>query len=345
MINKRLKLSKVILGICFIGLLGFKDTGIFVKDTMAVDRNGIQAEFNKYEEINLISEREGNYLIEKQGKQYDIPSDSLIRTSKISQKYKLKKDTMILDKPFGKGFKSYEKNHVFQLLKHDGDYGLFECADGIQGYLNFLDLDAIVEDYYTYGTSKVNKTLKNKNMVYKLVKGQEVAIKDFRDNSYIILDENKNEFRVPNKDIELSRKIKKTISREQQSTKSLEIDKLIQSAHDKIGSKYVYADIGKKGYDCSGLTYSLYLNELGIKLNRTSIDQANNGIYVDREDLIPGDLVFFKTTSYPIGHVGLYIGDGNMIHASSSKNQVIISSINKSGYYTSRYVTGRRIIN
>lgn len=338
------KLPKVIFGLCLIGLLGFKDTGIFVKDIVAVDGNGNQAEFNKYENINLVSERDENYLIEKEGIRYDVPTDSLIRTSKTSQKYKLINDAAVSDKPSGIGFKSYKKGSLFQLLKYEDDYGLFESEDGTQGYLKLRDLDVIVEDYYTYGTSKVNEVLKNGNLKYTLTQGKEVAIKDFKENNYIILDENKNEFKISKENIELTRKIIQTTSRNEFDLANSSINKIVQSAYDKMGAKYVYGDTGKMGYDCSGLTYSLYLNELGIKLNRTSIDQADNGEYVDRGDLIPGDLVFFKTTSRPIGHVGMYIGDGNMIHASSAKSQVMISNIDDSPYYTSRYVTGRRII-
>lgn len=128
------------------------------------------------------------------------------------------------------------------------------------------------------------------------------------------------------------------------SSTSLSINKVVQSAYEKLGSRYVYDDIGRKGYDCSGLTYSIYLNELGIELNRNSIDQAKNGLQIDKKDLIPGDLVFFKTSSEGISHVGLYIGEGNMIHASSGHRKVMITNINQSSYYSSRYATARRII-
>lgn len=166
----------------------------------------------------------------------------------------------------------------------------------------------------------------------------------FKDIGMFVKDENQNESKMPSENIELTKRINQTANRSSYTNESAKIMKVVKSAYDKLGSKYVYADTGKSGYDCSGLTYSIYLSELGIKLNRSSIDQLNDGVYVDREDLIPGDLVFFKTTSRRIGHVGLYIGEGNMIHASSSQNRVMITNINEKEYYSSRYVTARRII-
>lgn len=341
---KRHKLPKVILGVCLIGLIGFKDTGMFVKDFTAVDGSGNKEEFNKYENINLLSERDENYLIEKEGSKYTVPSNSLIRTSKTTQKYRLLRSTAISDKPLELGFKVYYKGDEFQLLKYQEEYGFFQAEDGEQGYIKLTDLEPVVEDYYTYGTSKVSKVIKNGDIYYTLIKGQSLAIKDFEDNNFIIVDENENEIKVPSEDIELKRRVRQMASRSNISNRSENISKVVESAHKKLGSRYVYGDTGRRGYDCSGLTYSIYSNELGIKLNRSSIDQARNGIHVDRKDLVPGDLVFFKTSARRIGHVGLYIGEGNMIHASSSNRKVMVTNINSSNYYTSRFVTARRII-
>ena len=106
--------------------------------------------------------------------------------------------------------------------------------------------------------------------------------------------------------------------------------------------KYVYGDTGNKGYDCSGLTYSLFLNSMGIEIPRNSSAQSTIGIKVDKSGLAPGDLLFFTTSGKGISHVGIYIGEGNMIHASSSKARVSIDSIEDS-YFSKRYVTARRV--
>lgn len=215
---RKYKLAKVLIGVCLIGLLGFKDTGIFVKDIIAVDGNGNQFEFKKHEDISLVTERDENYLIEKEGIQYNVPSDSLIRTTKTSQRYKLTDDDKISEKPSGIGFKPYKKGDVFQLLKFEKDNGLFEAEDGSQGYLSLTNLEVVIEDYYTFGTSKVDKVLKEGKLRYTLEVGKEVIIKDFKDNNYILLDENKNEFKVSSENIELKRKIKQTTNRKDQDT-------------------------------------------------------------------------------------------------------------------------------
>lgn len=123
------------------------------------------------------------------------------------------------------------------------------------------------------------------------------------------------------------------------------VSRVVTSAYESLGKSYSYGGIGPDSFDCSGLTYSIYLNELDIELKRRSRDQIKDGISVSREELIPGDLVFFRTSGIKISHVGLYVGDDNMIHASSGSSKVMVTNIKTSSYYNNRYVTARRIIN
>lgn len=95
------------------------------------------------------------------------------------------------------------------------------------------------------------------------------------------------------------------------------------------------------GFDCSGLMYYVY-SQFGYTLNRVASDQARNGVHVDPSDLQPGDLLCFYSSGSYIGHVGMYIGDNQFVHASTSTTGVIISEL--SGYYTSRGYEARRII-
>ena len=76
-------------------------------------------------------------------------------------------------------------------------------------------------------------------------------------------------------------------------------------------------------------------------MNRVAADQANQGSYVSKSHLKPGDLVFFGI-GY-ISHVGIYIGNGNFIHAANPSSGVKISSLSDS-YYAARYATARRIV-
>jgi len=341
--NRKHKLPLVLLGICFIGLIGFKDTGIFVKDFISIKEDGKQGSFSEQEKVNVLKEYEDNYLVEKEGIVYQIPMDTMIRTTKKTQKYKVIRDTYILDNPMGKSIRLLNIDEIVQALNYENDFGLFSTEDGTEGYIKLDDMEEIIRDTVSYGTSKVDKVIKNDQSYYTLVKGEIVAIKDYQDKSFIIVDDKGNEFKINESSIEL-RKSREKVSRSNVSRRATSVTSVIESAYSALGKPYISGAIGPKGYDCSGLTYSLYLNQLNIKLNRSSRDQVNNGVEVKKVDLIPGDLVFFRTSGKNIGHVGLYIGDGNMIHASSGRKKIMITGLEEA-YYKQRYVTARRIIN
>lgn len=343
MYNRKHKLPATIVSICLIGLIGFKDTGIFVKEYISTKEDGTQVVFSKEENVNILREMDEAYIVEKEYSRYEIPMDAMIRTTKTTQKYIVTKSTDILDKPNGNPIMILNMNEIVQALKYEEDYGLFSTSDGVNGYINLSDVEVIVEDSISYAISRVDKVLKNEKSFYTLVKGEIVAVKDFKGDVYIVVDEYENEFKVSEKYLEL-RKVKEKTSRGNISRRASSVTKVIEAAHNTLGKPYVSGDTGKRGYDCSGLTYSIYLNVLGTKLNRSSRDQVNNGVEIKKEELIPGDLVFFRTTGKGIGHVGLYIGDNNMIHASSGRKKVMISSLDEA-YYKTRYVTARRIIN
>lgn len=109
-----------------------------------------------------------------------------------------------------------------------------------------------------------------------------------------------------------------------------------------VGCKYVYGGSTPKGFDCSGLTMYVY-KKYGINLSHSATAQSKVGTKVERANLQPGDLVFFKNyrTNTGIGHVGIYIGNNKFVHASTEKTGVITSSL--TGSYSTRYVTARRI--
>ena len=109
------------------------------------------------------------------------------------------------------------------------------------------------------------------------------------------------------------------------------------------GYSYVYGTNGPNTFDCSGFVQYVY-KHFGINLSRSSSTQANDGVYVSKSDLEPGDVLIFRDTSNSrIGHVGLYIGGGQFIHASNSRTGVIVSSLDTSAYQK-RYVCARRIL-
>lgn len=120
-------------------------------------------------------------------------------------------------------------------------------------------------------------------------------------------------------------------------------DSVVAYAKGFLGYRYVYGTNGPNTFDCSGFVQYVY-KHFGISLSRSSKTQANDGVFVSKNNLQPGDILIFKNTSKTeIGHVGIYIGNGQFIHASSSKTGVIISSLS-SASYQQRYVSARRVI-
>jgi cell wall-associated NlpC family hydrolase len=105
----------------------------------------------------------------------------------------------------------------------------------------------------------------------------------------------------------------------------------VDTALAQLGKPYVWAGTGPNGYDCSGLTQSAY-RAAGIALPHSSSGQSRVGTPVSRASLQPGDLVFFYS---PVGHVGVYIGNGLMVHAPTTGDVVKIANIDTMGGYNS----------
>ena len=119
------------------------------------------------------------------------------------------------------------------------------------------------------------------------------------------------------------------------------INKLLQEAESWLGTKYKYGGNDRNGIDCSGFVLQVFNHSLGIKLPRTSHQQFQHCTPLTRDQLQPGDLVFFTIRgSSKVGHVGIYIGNDKMIHASSSQG-VIITPLSQKYYATNYYGAGR----
>lgn len=124
---------------------------------------------------------------------------------------------------------------------------------------------------------------------------------------------------------------------------------IIKLAYAQIGDPYVYAAAGPNSFDCSGLTTYCYKKVCGITLERSAKAQGYDNSYKkisDIYDLAKGDIVCFDTNESDgdlSDHVGIYIGGGRFIHASSAGGEVMVSSL-ASGYYRSAFSWGRRVL-
>lgn len=129
------------------------------------------------------------------------------------------------------------------------------------------------------------------------------------------------------------------------TTSSNQRQEVINFAKQYLGCKYVYGASGPSTFDCSGFTMYVY-RQFGITLSHSATAQSKKGTPVAKENLQPGDLVFFKDyeTMDGIGHCGIYIGNGDFIHASSGTGYCVKISTLLSGSYERRYETARSVL-
>jgi cell wall-associated NlpC family hydrolase len=135
------------------------------------------------------------------------------------------------------------------------------------------------------------------------------------------------------------------IPEEHQYTYVQTVDTIEANAKSFLGTPYVWGATGPSTFDCSGFTQWVY-RDAGITIPRVSRDQARVGEYVAFNQLQRGDMMFFDTHKRRTGkvsHVGIYLGEGNFIHASSKGKKVVIYNFYEKPFYKKRFLWGRRV--
>ncbi len=118
-------------------------------------------------------------------------------------------------------------------------------------------------------------------------------------------------------------------------------EKVVDIAAGLIGTPYLYGgDNPRRGFDCSGLVFFSF-EQMGMRVPRTAADQRKAAERVKRDDLEPGDLVFFRSSKGRVDHVGIYAGDGRFIHAPNSGSVVSYAYLDDP-YYQSHFVSAGR---
>ena len=119
---------------------------------------------------------------------------------------------------------------------------------------------------------------------------------------------------------------------------------IIDYAAQFLGCKYVYGGNTPSGFDCSGYVKYVF-KHFGVELTRTSASQYSTSVRIKKSELKIGDLVFFSQTagSSKVGHVGIYVGGGQFIHAAAPGKGVRYDSLNSS-YYSSHYIGSGRVL-
>jgi murein DD-endopeptidase / murein LD-carboxypeptidase len=116
---------------------------------------------------------------------------------------------------------------------------------------------------------------------------------------------------------------------------------MLSAAYGWLNVPYVYGASSREGTDCSGFTLRIY-EQIGILLPRSAREQSFMGTDVGRDELKPGDLIFFNTIGDSVSHVGLYVGKGTMIHASSRYG--VITQTLDADYYSRTFVAAKRVL-
>ncbi len=128
------------------------------------------------------------------------------------------------------------------------------------------------------------------------------------------------------------------------TTDGSDVNEVVAYAKKFVGVRYVYGGKSPKGFDCSGFVGYVFKN-FGIKLNSSAASMYSDGVKVSKSALKAGDLLFFDASSRKasgaIDHVGIYIGGGKFIHASTSNKQVIIQTLSE---YRGKYIGAKRVM-
>ncbi|HEY6830146.1 MAG TPA: C40 family peptidase, partial [Gemmatimonadaceae bacterium] len=122
--------------------------------------------------------------------------------------------------------------------------------------------------------------------------------------------------------------------------------RVLRTANDYVGVPYVWGGNTPKGFDCSGFTKYVFA-KYGVTLPRTSREQvrAGSGVAADFRALRPGDLMLFAEPGGAISHVAIYVGNGRIIHASSSNGGVGYTDLNSGGdWFVAYFVAARRVL-
>lgn len=198
--------------------------------------------------------------------------------------------------------------------------------------------------------SKVINTFKNGDTCLIIKEGSEwakIAYGPYRVTGYVkseyVMSKDSYDSMVAQRSTKASKATKSTKTKSQSNANPAPSSKgqaIVNEAAKYIGVRYVYGGTSPSGFDCSGLVQYV-CRKVGISVNRTSRAQYSNGVAVSKSNLKPGDLVFFSKGK-GISHVGIYAGNGQVIHAPSPGKSVCYIPLSKICSY-STYVGARRV--
>lgn len=376
MVSFKNKLPLGLFALCAVSIVGMKDTGVFINEHVQKTYSGNEIDFSIGEKVEVLERKGNDFFIQKGKAKVTIPQDKILLTEVNVPTYQIVKASPILDDN-GKIIRSLFVDEYAVGISVDNTTAKIKCNDGTVGNVNRNALKKVADkrNNVTEVEVKNNTVARSDNgKKINLNRKQVVDVIDYKNGNFVI-DEKGTSYNVEAKDLNLVSGVKvekvqynkdesilssdeKNIEEAIRNKEGLKVNfeskkvpaasasivaRVISSAENKLGSTYVYGDTGSEGFDCSGLVYSIYNDELGISIPRSSRTQSTFGKQVSKSDLQEGDLVFFNTTGNGVSHVGIYVGDGKFIHASSGQGKVMTSSLTE-GYYQERYVNATRVL-
>lgn len=243
----------------------------------------------------------------------------------------------------------------------DGYFGMLLGSNGFGDFISRVDMiskiisfdNKVISNYKTKQKDIADKVDKLKTENKKLM-----ALKSENENKLSELNKNKNDQKklvdqakagqnqyAVAEQAEVSMVVEKVVNIRTAAPKitlsrgssPISDNNVVAYASNFLGTPYLWGGTSPStGFDCSGFTQYVY-NHFGISVGRTTYDQIKDGVSVSRDQLQPGDLVFYGKGGNPT-HMGMYVGDGAYIHAPHTGDVIKISSINRSDYITARRV-------
>lgn len=219
----------------------------------------------------------------------------------------------------------------------NGEWAKIE-KNGKTGYVS----NKFLSDQKTVVTSRSGETARENNEESKQVEEKVEEQVEEKNEDVKAVENNNNQNNSANEEKNNDQN-NNEVEEENASETSTKGSDVVEYAKQYLGCKYVLGGTSPSGFDCSGFTSYVY-KHFGISLSRTSGAQASNGRKVEKSDLQPGDILIYRdSANSKVGHVGIYIGGNQFIHAANPRKGVIITSMSDS-YYSVRYVGARRVL-